>query len=401
MLPRLIAILAPILTALVFGASGGILGPLRPALAGELRVSVADSSILFSIFFTGALLATTAGGYLADRFGKKLLFVLMLALFAGGFLLFALAPSFPIVCLASFLIGASGGTLEGLCSAIIADIDPAHVNRNMNLLQVAFSAGAVGALYLVGWMLAAQISWRVPYLVLGASAVLLFISSLFMAKPPVHPVERMNLTVARRVFSDPAVVLLAVAIALYVGSEMSLAWLASRILELQYHASADATAQIALLFWLTMGIGRVIVGGLAHHVSGYTLLCWLVGGGLLSYGVLFLPLGAAGLWIGVGLAGFTFSGIWPLLVGLGANRYPAYTGTAVALLVSSGTAGGLIFPALGGYFLESRPVWNILLLMAILFVLLAMVLARYGRHDTHEATPVIDAPGESVASTPP
>jgi len=400
-LPRRIAILAPILTALIFGAGGGLLGPLRPALAAELRVSVADSSILFSLFFTGALLATTAGGYLADRFGKKLLFALTLALFAGGFLLFALAPSFPVVCLASFLIGATGGTLEGLCSAIIADMDPAHVNRNMNLLQVAFSAGAVGALSLVGWLPAAGVSWRVPYLALGGAAALLCVSSLFMARPPIHPAERMHLALARRVFSDPAVALLAVAIALYVGAEMSLAWLASRMLELQFHAGADAAARIALLFWLTMGVGRVIIGVLAHRVPGYTLLRWLVGGGLLAYGVLFLPLGAAGLWLGVGLAGFAFSGIWPLLVGLGACRYPAYTGTVVALLVSSGTAGGLIFPALGGYFLESRPAWNILLLMAVLFVLLAGVLARYGRHETRGAPPAIGAPPAPAGAPPP
>ncbi len=390
MLPRLIAIIVPILTAFVFGASGGIIGPLRPGLAQDLHVSMADSSILFSIFFTGALLATTIGGFLADRFGKKLLFAIMLALFTVSFFTLAVAPTFAIAALACFLIGASGGTLEGLCSAIIADIDPAHVNRNMNLLQVAFSAGAVGALFIVSWLLARDISWRVPYLVLGSSAVLLFLSSLFMARPPVHDEERMSIQVARRVFSDRAVVLLAVAIALYVGSEMSLAWLSSRVLELQYHYTEAGAAQIATLFWLTMGIGRVAVGGLAHRVSGYRLLCWLVAGGLLSYVVLFLPFGAIGMWVGVGLAGLTFSGIWPLLVGLGANRYPAYTGTVVALLVSSGTAGGLIFPAVGGYFLESRPVWSILLLMAVLFVLLAVVLWRYGRHDARTANAVPD-----------
>lgn len=387
MLPRVIAILAPILTALVFGASGGILGPLRPALAKELHVTVQQSSILFAIFFTGALVATTIGGYLADRFGKKLLFVIMLALFSIAFFLFALAPTFAVVCIAAFLIGASGGTLEGLCSAIIADIDPPHVNRNMNLLQVAFSAGAVGALGVVAWLLAAHVSWRMPYLVLGVSGIVLFVSSLFMANPPAHAEERMSLVVARRVFSDRAVVLLALAIGLYVGSEMSLAWLASRLLEVQYGATEGLAAQAALLFWLTMGVGRVIVGMLSHRVSGYHLLCWLVGGGLASYLVILGWPTALGLWVGVGLAGFTFSGIWPLLVGLGANRYPAYTGTVVALLVSSGTAGGLVFPALCGYLLEDHPASMIVLLMAVLFALLAVVLGVYGRATASPAPP--------------
>lgn len=393
---RLIAIFATILTAFIFGASGGILGPLRPALAAELHVDVAVSSIIFAIFFTGALLATTIGGYLADRFGKKLLFAIMLALFSGGFFLYGAAPSFFVVCLAAFLIGASGGTLEGLCSAIIADIDPAHVNRNMNLLQVAFSAGAVGGLLIVSRLLAAGISWRVPYVVLGGAGVVLFLSSLCMADPPAHAAERMSLVVARRVFSDRAIILLALAIGLYVGSEMSLAWLASRMLTRDFHSSEAMAAQIALLFWLTMGIGRVIVGGLAHRVSGFRLLCWLVAGGLASYLLLLLWPTAFGLWVGVGVAGFTFSGIWPLIVGLGANRYPAYTGTVVALLVSSGTAGGLIFPALCGYLLESHPTWMILLLMGVLFALLAVVLGIYGRADARTAVPLPE-PTEPIA----
>jgi fucose permease len=226
-----------------------------------------------------------------------------------------------------------------------------------------------------------------PYLVLGVSGIVLFVSSLFMANPPAHAEERMSLVVARRVFSDRAVVLLALAIGLYVGSEMSLAWLASRLLEVQYGATEGLAAQAALLFWLTMGVGRVIVGMLSHRVSGYHLLCWLVGGGLASYLVILGWPTALGLWVGVGLAGFTFSGIWPLLVGLGANRYPAYTGTVVALLVSSGTAGGLVFPALCGYLLEDHPASMIVLLMAVLFALLAVVLGVYGRATASPAPP--------------
>lgn len=394
MISRLLAIIVPVLTILVFGAYGGILGPLLPALGHDFRVSEEITGLLISATFAGSLLAVTAGGYLADRFGKALLFRITLGGLTLAYLGVALSGSFLIVAIAVFLAGALGGTLEGYCSAIIADHDPlpAHCDRNMNLLQVAFCAGSVIALLLTASLHGGQHIWRLVFLALAGVAGFFWLLSLGMRVPTAPAAAPITLAIARRVLSDPAVLLLAAAICCYVGSEMSLATWISPILERMYHARATGMLG-AGVFWLSMGVGRIVIGFLCQRYSGLTVLRWLVVGGLISYLVLLLPVGSWRLWVGVGAAGATFSGIWPLLVSLGSARYPGYSGTVVAMLVSSGTVGGFIFPVLAGFALQAQTpatgIFRGLLLMAAVFALLAVALWRYARR---QATAVIPTP---------
>jgi FHS family glucose/mannose:H+ symporter-like MFS transporter len=404
---RTLASLVPVLFIIVFGANGGIFGPLIPAIAQDFHLRVEQAGWLTNVFFMGALLATTFGGFLADRFGKKLLFCITLALFCTAVGLLAGAPLFVVLAVACLLMGAAGGTMEGLCSAVIADVDPDHLDRNMNLLQVAFNVGAVGAIGLIAWLRLHDVGWRVPYTGMAVAATLVLLLALMMAvPPPAAAAERMSTAVARTVIGDPPIVLLAIAIALYVGSEMSLAWWVSRMLVNTFHYH-EAVADISAgLFWLTMGVGRVACGGLAHRFSAYRILRVLVVGGIVSYLVLYLAVGvhlpgftlapsAPLMWVGVGLAGLTFSGIWPLIVSLGAAHHPAYTGTAVSVLVSSGTLGGCIVPGIAGVLIERFGTGVGLLLLGGMFVVLFAVLTRYGRHRRVE-TPLA-LPDESVS----
>ena len=382
MLPRRLAVIVSVLATLLFGAGGCLLGPLLPMIAREFHVPLAVCSLLFAVMFTGSILAVMIGGFLADRFGKKLLFLITLAGLTGAYALLMYAHSFLIVAVACLLAGAMAGTIEGLSSAVIADIDPLHVERNLNLLQVAFCAGAVMALVVASRMQVHSENWRTPYGVIVGAACIVVLLGLFMHVPPAQPGEPISVPIAKKIIRDRFIVLLAVAIALYVGSEMSLAWWISPILEIQYHYPAWASVLAAGLFWLTMGVGRLISGLLCHRYAGHTVLKGLMIGGLLAYILLLLPLGPWRLWAGVALAGFTFSGVWPLIVGLGGTRYPSYTGTAISVLVASGTFGGMLFPTVIGFVTKYVPMSWGLYCMAGLFILLTMVIwtnapARY------------------------
>ncbi|MHB9026441.1 MAG: MFS transporter [Armatimonadota bacterium] len=386
MLARFFAVLASVLTILVFGAAGGLLGPLLPAIGKEFNIRLEITGSLLAVTFAGSILAVTAGGYLADRYGKKPLFLIALAGLTLSYALFTVAPSFAVIIVACLLAGALGVALEGLCSAVIADVDPAHSHRNMNLLQVTFSAGAVLSIIASAWMLQHGANWRGAYTILGAAAAASWLVALFMRVPPAPHAETMNPAIAWRVISDRAIVLLALAICFYVGSEMSLAWWISPMLEAHLGYPKYLAMLGAALFWFSMGIGRVLSSILCHYFPGERVLQWHIGGGLFAYGILLLP-GLAHLapqvavvqtghwpfWVGTGLAGFTFSGVWPLLVSLGNTRYPAYSGTVVAILVSSGTLGGLILPFLTGFILERISLDIGVLVIAAVFALLAVV----------------------------
>jgi len=367
---------------LVFGAAGGILGPLLPMLAHDFGVPIAYTGLLISATFAGSLAAVVTGGYLADRFGKARLFRIALGGLTLAYLGTALAPSFAVIAAAIFCAGALGGTLEGFSSAVIADLDsrPAQRDRNLNLLQVAFCAGAVAAIGFTASMVHGQAGlWRGVFGTLGGIAGGIWLLSLGMRVPPAPSAERITLAIARRVIIDPAVVLLALAICCYVGSEMSLASWISPLLKDRLHYS-DAVAMLgAACFWLAMGLARIGSGFACQRYPGIRVLGWLVAGGLVAYICFLLPLGPWHYWLGIIAAGVTFSGIWPLLVSLGSAHYPGYSGTVVAVMVTSGTLGGLIFPFLTGLALQGATPYPGLTLMALVFGALAVMLGVYRR----------------------
>ena len=373
MIPQLCSILAAVLTVLVIGAGGCILGPLLPAMAAEFHQRVEVTGLLIGVTFFGSIAAVTIGGYLADRFGKKPLLLITLAGLVLAFLLFTVAPSFAVVAVACLLAGAMCGALEGLSGAVIADLDPARVDRNMNLLQVAFCAGAVLVLLVTAWLRAADGNWRLPYLWLAIGAGSCWFLGLGMRVPPAPPAERISLPIARALLADRAILRLALGIALYVGSEMSLAQWISPLLERHFAYTASMAMLGAGLFWLSMGVARVVIGFLCQRYPGTLVLKWLLIGGLLSFVVMLLPVGLWRLWVGVALAGATFSGVWPLIVSLGNARYPHYSGTTIAILVASGTVGGMLFPPLTGFVIARSSPAGGLLLMTALFVLLTLV----------------------------
>jgi len=373
-----LAIIVPVLTTFLFGCWGGVLGPLLPDIAHTVGLPKDVTGILTTINFAGALVSVVLGGILADRYGKKRVFLVAISGFTAAAILFAAGHTFVVFAGACLLGGALGGSLEGLCGAIIADYDPQSSHRNMNLLQIAFSAGAVVVLVVTSRLHVAGVAWQSVYLILAIASALVLLLALLMRVPPAPPDDLISFTIIRRVILSPYILLLSIAIAFYVGSEMSLAYWIRVLLEKE--GSRPAYAILAPgLFWGMTGVGRFISGQLCRRYNGLRVLRVLLVGGLCSYLVLLLPFGQWPLWLGTALAGLTFSGVWPLIVGQGSTHFPAYSGTTVALLVVAGTIGGLIFSAPTGFIIERGSSWLGILFLGVLFSLLSLTVALYSR----------------------
>jgi fucose permease len=388
----MLAVLCPVLALLLFGAGGCLLGPLLPAIAMECRVPVDIAGSLLAMTFVGSIVAIMLGGVLADRFGKKRIFLIALTLYSLSYLLLSQAHSFPLIAAACLLAGAFGGAVEGLCVAVIADLDPPRVDRNVTLLQIAFNVGAVIAIGGTAWLRQSGGAWRTAYLIMAVFGLVVMLLGFGMRVPDSAPVEPLDLPMARKLLTDPLVVALAVGIACYVGSEMSLGNWISPLLEGERTAPAQAMLG-AGLFWAVMGVGRFISAAACRRHHGYTVLRVLVLGGLLSYGLFLLPLGPARLWVAAVATGLTFSGVWPLLVSLGGARHPAYSGTVSAILVASGTVGALIFPFLIGVVIARlSPAWGLGLMAALFLLLFLVVWGPMGRQyagNSRERAPLV------------
>jgi EmrB/QacA subfamily drug resistance transporter len=107
----------------------------------------------------------TATGWLADRYGRKRVFVVSLTLFTAGSLLSALAPNLPIIVGFRVLQGLGGGALMPIAMAIIYELfEPHERGRAFGLWGIAaMAAPAIGPV--LGGYLATAVSWRWLFLI--------------------------------------------------------------------------------------------------------------------------------------------------------------------------------------------------------------------------------------------
>jgi predicted MFS family arabinose efflux permease len=126
----------------------------------------------FGLLVSAYTFAAAASGFLAafwiDRVGRKRA---LLAIY-GGFLvataLCGLAPNYELLLAARIVAGLFGGIIGALVLTIVAEVVPyARRARGTALVASAFSLAAVLGVPLGLW-LAAQFSWRAPFLFLAA-----------------------------------------------------------------------------------------------------------------------------------------------------------------------------------------------------------------------------------------
>ncbi|BDB99433.1 MFS transporter [Saccharolobus caldissimus] len=119
-----------------------------PGLIPLFKFSLAEITIITDISFLTAAIASFAFGYLADRIGRRPLFMLTTLLYSLGSFFTALANSLVYFILARSVTSLGTGPDEPLGFTIIAEVSPARMRGLMlAIVSIAFPLGqAIGAL---------------------------------------------------------------------------------------------------------------------------------------------------------------------------------------------------------------------------------------------------------------
>ena len=91
--------LRPLLLVLFVGVLMGaldlaIIGPALPAIQADLGLNTRSLAWIFNIYVLFQLMGTPLMAKLSDRYGRRSVYVLNLAVFGFGSLILAVAPSF-------------------------------------------------------------------------------------------------------------------------------------------------------------------------------------------------------------------------------------------------------------------------------------------------------------------
>ena len=339
----------------------------------------------------GAVLAYAISGPIIDRIGKKFALFLGSALVAVSMVGFALtvtkvgaASALFLIFGCSLVLGLGANAIVAAGHALVADVASAWRNSALNLLDICFGLG-LASLPLVVQSLQQRGGLGLIFWVLGIAAIFLLLVVVSTKFPGPSHAESLSLSEAGSLFRNPSFLLLAVALFMYVGAEVSVGkWVVTfmerdaRILASQglnathleslakmspeslntffeHDPIGVAVASYALttltLFAMALLVGRLVSSFLLGvlHLNGVLLM---TAGSLvttIALVIAFTANSSGTVRLGLMAAGFGMGPIFPTSVGLASLMMPKMAGTAMSTVMGVGFAGLLVIPPAVGY----------------------------------------------------
>ena len=171
-----------ILTVLFTGVfmaalDAAIIAPAIPALRLAFGVDNRQIGLVTIVFSLCSLSATALMANLSDRFGRRPIYLLDIALFAGGSLLIARSGTFAMLLVGRAIQGLGAGGITPTASAVVGDMFPADQRgRILGLIGATF-----GMAFLIGPLVASVLlvwaSWHWIFLINLPVAAIVFVMS--------------------------------------------------------------------------------------------------------------------------------------------------------------------------------------------------------------------------------
>lgn len=157
----------------------GIIGPVAQTMTAELGISALWEGMIAAAALLGILVSAPLGGWLSDRYGRRLLFTLDMGLFcvASAMQFFVNSPE--QLAFVRFLMGVAIGGEYAIGWPLMSEFSPARLRgRLLGVTLVAFYLGFMVA-FIVGHVMATdmELGWRT---ILGTSTIIAL--ALFLAR---------------------------------------------------------------------------------------------------------------------------------------------------------------------------------------------------------------------------
>jgi MFS family permease len=250
---------------ILIGIMAGAGGVLLPDQIADYGVSKATIGVIFIAFPVGYVTAAATNGALVHRLGARTVLVggagvLVAALVATG-----LRPPFAVFVALQAGVGLGIGAMEAALNAYLSTL--AAATRLLNTLHAFFGVGALlGPLVAVAVL--GILPWYGFYYLLAAVVVALLVLLFVMYPPlvarPTADVERPRLSAA---LAHPAVWVVGVFLAVYVGLELAVGnWAFTYLLEVR-DRSAGAAGWVVSGYWMGLTAGRLVLARLADRIG--------------------------------------------------------------------------------------------------------------------------------------
>ncbi len=368
------AVIACVALALV-GWSGLLVPSLIRSIEPDLDQTDAGIGIYFFVNSIAYVGGSILGGLSTERFGRRAVLPTALLLLAVGLVGLATAPSWLAFLAFGVPFGLGAGAIDGGTNGLILDLYPTSRGRSLNLLHLCFSIGSLASPLVVGRLVENGVGWQ--SIIFGTALAALPLAVLIAAAG--QPSGRHARTGEGRtapIGLALPLVALAVAIALYVGSEVGVSnWLV-RFLD---SASIGLATSALALFWGGLTLARLIsarIGDRFDHARFAASAAFVASGALVA--AVLVP--SLQLSIALfALVGFAFGPIYPLIMAVAGDRYPARSAAVSGFLSGTAVIGAVLYPPLMGFMSVGIGLGAAMIGAAILAGCCGLVLAAMAR----------------------
>ncbi|MBA2877050.1 putative MFS transporter [Anoxybacillus kamchatkensis] len=339
----------------------GMLSFIIAALQKEWNLTAEQMGWIGSINSIGMAVGALVFGLLADRIGRKQVFIITLLLFSIGSGLSALATTLTVFLILRFFIGMGLGGELPVASTLVSESVAAHERGKVVVLLESFWAG--------GWLLAALISffvipaygWQMA-LILGAVPALYAIylrinlpdSKKFMATKTERRSVWKNITdVWAKPYAKQTTMLWILWFSVVFSYYGMFLWLPSVMVMKGF--SLIKSFEYVLIMTLAQLPGYFSVAWLIERIGRKAVLTiYLTGTALSAYFFGNADSAAALMTFGALLSFFNL-GAWGALYAYTPEQYPtAIRATGAGMAASFGRIGGILGPLLVGYLVAQK-----------------------------------------------
>ncbi len=327
----------------------GWTGLLVPSLIRSVEAQFGQTDAALGLFYLLDALAyvtgSLAGGFATERLGRRWVLPVALAIIGAGLVAMGAVPSWPLFLLAAIPLGLGSGAIDGGINGLFLDLYPTSRGQALNRVHLFFSLGALAAPLVVGRLVDAGVPWQA--VILGTTLVVFPLAALLAlaALPSGRHVRDAEGRAAPIAYALP-LLLLAVAIACYVGSEIGVSSWLVRYLD----AAPLSTATLALsLFWAGNLLGRLVS---ARYADRFDHLRLAIASSLASGAAIVLAVVAPSLALTIALfalVGFASGPIYPLIMAIAGDRFPDRSAAVSGFLSGTAVIGSIVYPPVMGF----------------------------------------------------
>jgi FHS family glucose/mannose:H+ symporter-like MFS transporter len=326
---------------LLFGIALITLGSIAPDLKEKLRLNDIAAGTLFSILPLGILTGSLLFGPIADKYGYKILMAISCFLLAAGFEGVAFTSSSGLLKVFIFLIGLTGGAINGATNALVSDISEYDKTANISLLGVFFGIGALGMPLILG-ILGRTLRFEKIIAAVGILSLITGIIFTVIKLPPPKITQKIPVEGILAFFKDKVLILIAFFLFFQSSFEGIMNNWTTTYLTDHLSVSPNEALYGLSLFVAGMVIMRLLTGTILRHIPVRKILIAsfifvLLGLICIKSGISSIVALTGFMLVGAGLAGG-----FPIMLGLVGARYANLSGTAFSFVLTIALLGNML-----------------------------------------------------------